>query len=412
MRARVLAAVTLVLIAGCPQPQTDDAPVTAVIGYSTSVGPAPLSVTFTGSASTSVNGGPLTYWWTFGDGSSGSGERVTHTFADPGRYTVELRVVDPVNEEGTARIDVRAAGVSATAVISADRTSGTAPLDVQFDGTGSNAPDDEIFDYYWDFGDGQTSRQAAPQHRYTSAGTYTVTLRVVTRGGVEDTTETTITVTSRQGALQFNGSSLATLLLTSGSFEALTLEAWVRAESDGGTVATLGSGALSVEVAPAQNTLRVRVGSSTTEATATGLADAWRHIAVTFAPGASDPNDPDDPNDPNAPGTLTVYLNGVPLSSAAVLGPIEFTRLTIGMGLRGRVAAVRLWSVARSDAEIAASWNVDLGGSGSGLVGDWLMDEGSGQSLNNRAGGPDGVLGSDGSVESADPAWSTEGPPI
>ncbi len=34
---------------------------------------------------------PLTYNWSFGDGATGSGASVTHTYSDPGEYTVELQ---------------------------------------------------------------------------------------------------------------------------------------------------------------------------------------------------------------------------------------------------------------------------------------------------------------------------------
>jgi PGF-pre-PGF domain-containing protein len=59
-----------------------------------------------------------------------------------------------------------------TAAFSADPTSGTAPLSVQF----SDASVGEPTSWAWDFGDGTTSSVANPLHRYSSAGVYTVTL--------------------------------------------------------------------------------------------------------------------------------------------------------------------------------------------------------------------------------------------
>jgi PGF-pre-PGF domain-containing protein len=59
-----------------------------------------------------------------------------------------------------------------TAAFSADPTSGTAPLSVQF----SDASVGEPTSWAWDFGDGATSSVANPLHRYSSAGVYTVTL--------------------------------------------------------------------------------------------------------------------------------------------------------------------------------------------------------------------------------------------
>lgn len=61
--------------------------------YTGSVG-API--TFDGSQSSDPNGDPLTYTWSFGDGSSGSGVNPVHTYTAPGTYGVSLTVSDGV----------------------------------------------------------------------------------------------------------------------------------------------------------------------------------------------------------------------------------------------------------------------------------------------------------------------------
>lgn len=65
-----------------------------VIRSDTQAGPAPLSVTFDGSDSTSPNGEIVRYEWSFGDGQTAEGARVSHTYAHQGRYLVTLRVAD------------------------------------------------------------------------------------------------------------------------------------------------------------------------------------------------------------------------------------------------------------------------------------------------------------------------------
>src|SRR5215470_1246052 len=66
--------------------------------------------------------------------------------------------------------------------ISASPSSGAAPLNVSF------TPSVKLSagyatDYYWSFGDGQTSTSALPVHVYQNAGTYTATLSVTDSAG-------------------------------------------------------------------------------------------------------------------------------------------------------------------------------------------------------------------------------------
>ena len=88
-------------------------------------------------------------------------------------------------------------GTSNTAPVaaaSATPTSGTAPLTVQFDATGSTDADGDALTYVWDFGDGGTASGAQPSHVYTTAGTYTATVTVSDGNGGTDTESLTITV--------------------------------------------------------------------------------------------------------------------------------------------------------------------------------------------------------------------------
>ncbi len=64
-----------------------------------------------------------------------------------------------------------------------DITSGASPLTVSFFDASRNSPTDWV----WDFGDGKTSTEQNPVHKYTKEGLYTVTLSVENEFGVNST---------------------------------------------------------------------------------------------------------------------------------------------------------------------------------------------------------------------------------
>jgi PKD repeat protein len=79
-------------------------------------------------------------------------------------------------------------------------TSGDAPLIVTF--TDQSTADSGIDTWSWDFGDGGTSTQQSPQHTYSDAGAYTVSLTVGGADGSDTETKTNyITVNTGSGDL-------------------------------------------------------------------------------------------------------------------------------------------------------------------------------------------------------------------
>ncbi|SHK02331.1 M4 family metallopeptidase [Rhodothermus profundi] len=93
-------------------------PPVASLRVDTTVGLAPLTVTFDASASSDPDGDALNFYWEFGDGTTGSGQRTRHTFQTPGRYTVWLAVVDAWGAVAydSVAIEVRQAFTNAEAV--------------------------------------------------------------------------------------------------------------------------------------------------------------------------------------------------------------------------------------------------------------------------------------------------------
>jgi len=67
---------------------------TAVLQPSVMGGTGPLTVVLDATKSNDVNGDALTYAWNFGDGTTGTGNKPTHTFTQGGSYNVVLTVSD------------------------------------------------------------------------------------------------------------------------------------------------------------------------------------------------------------------------------------------------------------------------------------------------------------------------------
>jgi PKD repeat protein len=90
--------------------------------------------------------------------------------------------------------DPYSANISPVAGFSANPTSGTAPLAVNFDGASSTDADGSILTYQWNFGDGASGNGAYVSHTY-NAGTYTATLTVTDDDGASNSKSITITST-------------------------------------------------------------------------------------------------------------------------------------------------------------------------------------------------------------------------
>jgi len=121
--------------------------------------------------------------WSFGDGTSGSGQTVSHVYASGGTYPVTVTVFG--------------AGQTAVASTSASITASVQPLQVSVGGPYNGQAGTAIFftssvtgaapgtsiRYQWSFGDGTFGSGASPSHAYTAPGTFTVTLQVQTSAG-------------------------------------------------------------------------------------------------------------------------------------------------------------------------------------------------------------------------------------
>ena len=135
--------------------------------------------------------------WDFGDGTTSSVRNPTHTYGTPGRYEVVLTVADDDGAE-----DARTGTVEPDAPAPPPPPEPPAPrpndppqadfevscqdlscgfMDRSADGDGT------VVGWRWNFGDGATSTERNPSHRYESPGRYDVVLTVTDEDGATDT---------------------------------------------------------------------------------------------------------------------------------------------------------------------------------------------------------------------------------
>jgi PKD repeat protein len=154
--------------------------------------PQYLTAWLDASASTDADDGQIvSYAWTFGDGTTGTGATPHHGYAAAGTYPVTLTVTD---NGGATAIATGSVTVVDAPPPTAFFVFGVDHLTASFDASGSGDVDGTITSYAWNFGDGTTGTGEAPQHTYAATGSYTVTLNVTDDTGHTGTTIGTVDV--------------------------------------------------------------------------------------------------------------------------------------------------------------------------------------------------------------------------
>jgi PKD repeat protein len=160
------------------EPPPDNKPPVALFSFSPTTGSAPLEVNFNAGASYDPDGTIVSYAWSFGDGKSGSGKTVSHTFAKPGTFTAELIVVDNQGASATAMHSLEVVNQPPVAGFSIAPDTGIVPVRVAFDAAASYDPDGKIVLYDWIFSDGFTAQGKTIERDFSLSGTYSVKLTV------------------------------------------------------------------------------------------------------------------------------------------------------------------------------------------------------------------------------------------
>jgi len=162
-----------------------------------------VAVIFTATGSYDLQGDIVSYDWEFGDGQTGTGETVQHTYIQGNYYVVTLTVTDETGLMAQTHLgmnvqpgqsscggdDSSACGsdIQPLAIITSKyfscTSNGQVGDEITLDGSASRPAVGKMVSYHWDFGDGTTGTGAAVSHVYTVSGTYVIWLTVVDEGG-------------------------------------------------------------------------------------------------------------------------------------------------------------------------------------------------------------------------------------
>lgn len=158
---------------------------------------AVFSAIVTDAANNDATAQVATYAWNFGDGHTGTGRTVTHTYTGPGSFPVSLTITDALGRTAlTSQTLTVGPGSNPTATfVMSPPSNPNIGQAISFNASASTAtPGHTIASYSWDFGDGSSAGGVTTTHAYAVAGTYTVILTVSDDAGRTATATQPVTV--------------------------------------------------------------------------------------------------------------------------------------------------------------------------------------------------------------------------
>lgn len=169
-------------------------PPTAILKANKTNGLVPLTINFDGAASSDADGQIDDYRWSFGDGSSATGKKVSHTYTAAGNFKATLTVIDDDLRSGTDSIDIIAHTGEPYAAFEVSSNSGMRPVTVVFDASTSEDFDGQIVSYAWEYGDGAVDAGITVTHVYENGGDFVAKLTVTDNEGKTGVATETIEV--------------------------------------------------------------------------------------------------------------------------------------------------------------------------------------------------------------------------
>ncbi|MDG6774815.1 S8 family serine peptidase [Thiomicrorhabdus sp. ZW0627] len=153
---------------------------------------------------------------------------ITADEVETGLFTTAADVGDPllyghglVNAQAAVNYALNLSqNLAPVASFSTSAVTGSLPLTVQFDATGSYDPDGSIVSYQWNFGDGNQGAGVQLSHEYTQSGQFTAVLTVTDDGGRTATASTVIDVVNELPIAQITATPISGDLPLAVNFDA------------------------------------------------------------------------------------------------------------------------------------------------------------------------------------------------
>ncbi|MBP8033281.1 MAG: PKD domain-containing protein [Bacteroidia bacterium] len=141
----------------------------------------------------------VSYAWDFGDGNTGTGANVSHTYSSSGIKNVSYTVT---STSGCTNTAVKSVTINPKPLVSIGSNTVCLNLTTVFTNSSTVASPDFINTWNWDFDNNGTSDNGAqfPTNTFTTVGTHTVELKATTNNGCKDSTTIAVLVNAIQTA--------------------------------------------------------------------------------------------------------------------------------------------------------------------------------------------------------------------
>ena len=152
-------------------------------------------VNFNGVGTSSSGSSIVRYQWDFNnDGTfDAEGQTTSYTYSKAGTYTAKFKITDSYGEVATDTVQVTIQTIPPTAAFTLSPLSPYTSDTITFTDT-STDQDGTIASWRWNFGDGVTSNEKNPTHKFSEDGTYYIKLKVTDNNGASNEKQTKLTV--------------------------------------------------------------------------------------------------------------------------------------------------------------------------------------------------------------------------